>query len=284
MSEILTPFIILGVLGIVFALLLGFASRKFYVPVDRKVAEVREALPGANCGACGFPGCDGLANAIVNDGASLNSCPVGGAAVAERLGEIMGTDAGESSVKQVACVMCQGRKEYAKEKFKYQGIRDCRANNNLQGGSKACPDGCLGCGTCVDYCEFDAIHIIDGIAKVDEEKCVACKKCIDVCPRYIIQLKDYGQDVYVRCNSHEKGKEVRKYCSVGCIGCGICTKMCPDGFELDNNLAYFNNSPDLDPDKLRMAIDKCPTKAIYPGLEKKELENKKANSEEKVKA
>ncbi|MDY6065381.1 MAG: RnfABCDGE type electron transport complex subunit B [Finegoldia sp.] len=284
MSEILTPFIILGVLGIVFALLLGFASRKFYVPVDRKVAEVREALPGANCGACGFPGCDGLANAIVNEGASLNSCPVGGQAVADEIALIMGADGQSSSVKEVACVMCQGKPQYAKEKFKYKGIRDCRANNNLQGGSKACPDGCLGCGTCVDYCEFDALHIVNGVAKVDEDKCVACKKCIKVCPRHIIRMKDYNQDVYVRCNSHEKGKEVRKYCSVGCIGCGICTKMCPEGFELDNNLAYFNYDPSLDSEKVKMAIDKCPTKAIYPGLEQKEAQAQNKEVKEEAKA
>lgn len=275
---ILTPFIILGALGILFALLLGFASKKFEVQVDRRVLKVREMLPGANCGACGFPGCDGLADAIVNKGAPCNSCPVGGKETAEKLAAFMGADAVDSA-KQVACVMCQGTPEYATEKFKYKGIMDCRVNHNLQGGSKTCPDGCLGCGSCVDVCEFDAIHIVNGIALVDKEKCTSCKKCIEICPRNIIKLVDYDQDVYVRCNSHDKGKDVRQYCKVGCIACGICAKMCPDGFSVEDNLAHFNNAEGLDQEQVQKAVDKCPTKAIYPGLKIKE-EQAKAKAQE----
>lgn len=269
MNPILLAVILLGLLGIVFALILSFASRVFHVKVDRRISEVREALPGANCGACGFPGCDGLAAAIINDGAPITACPVGGPPLHARLAQMLGADAGES-IREVAVVRCQGKEAYSKDKFKYTGIRDCRANHALQGGSKVCSYGCLGCGSCVDVCAFDAIHIIDGVAIVDEDKCTACKKCISECPRELIVLKPYDQEVIVKCMNKDKGKFVRQACSVGCIACGICVKQCPDGFKLENNLSVFMPSDDLDPDQVQAAIDKCPTKCIHPGLVNKE--------------
>lgn len=269
MYPIIIAVVLLGGLGIIFAIILSFASRVFHVKVDRRITAVREALPGANCGACGFPGCDGLAAAIINDGAPITSCPVGGAPLAARLAEMLGAEAGDA-IKEVVVVRCQGNDIYSKDKFEYTGIRDCRANHALQGGSKVCAYGCLGCGSCVDVCAFDSMHIINGVAVVDEDKCTACKKCISACPRELIILKPYEQEVVVKCMSKDKGKDVRQACSVGCISCGICVKQCPDGFEITNNLSVFKPSPDLDPEQVQAAIDKCPTKCIHPGLVNKE--------------
>ena len=158
-----------------FGISLSLASKAFSIEIDPKVEEIRKALPGANCGACGFPGCDGLASAIAEGKAPVNACSVGGVPVAENIADIMGVNAAET-VRQVATVLCQGDCYKAKDKYIYSGIQDCRAQNILAGGSKSCSYGCLGCGTCKDVCEFDAIRIINGVAIIDKEKCTSCKK------------------------------------------------------------------------------------------------------------
>ncbi|WP_100065094.1 RnfABCDGE type electron transport complex subunit B [Miniphocaeibacter massiliensis] len=258
-NSILIALAVLGGLGILFAIILYVASRFFYVPVDERVEAVRGELPGANCGACGFPGCDGLAAAIINDDASLSSCPVGGADLTERLSELLGR-VGDAAAKKVAFVKCKGTEECAKSKFEYTGIRDCRVNASLQGGNKACSSGCLGCGTCVDVCQFDSIHILDGVAVVDREKCTACEMCIGICPRNLIELTPYDQDVYVLCNSQDKGKDVRSNCEVGCIGCKICEKECPvNAITVTNNLAYIDTDDCIN---CGMCIVKCPRDTI----------------------
>ena len=263
MMNIINPIIVLGGLGLLFGILLSVASNVFAVEVDPKVEAVRSALPGANCGACGFPGCDGLAKAIAEGRAPVTACPVGGAPVAEAVAEIMGVNAANVD-RNVATVLCQGDCEKAKEKFIYEGIQDCRAANIVQGGSKACSYGCLGCGTCKDVCEFDAIRIIDGIAVIDKDKCTACMKCIDVCPKAIIELVPYDNQYIVKCKSKDTGKEVRGKCTVGCIGCQICVKNCPeDAFTFENNLAKIDYEKCIN---CGICAEKCPTKAIYPGL------------------
>lgn len=264
-NTILTPVGVLGILAILFAILLGFASKVFHVPVDERIEAVRDELPGANCGACGFPGCDGLAAAIINDGASLSACPVGGEDLTSRLSTLLGMDA-DAADKKVAVVRCNGTKTNAKNKFEYEGIRDCRANAALQGGSKLCSKGCLGCGTCVDVCQFDAIHIVNGVAVVDREKCTACEMCINICPREIIDLVSYDQEVNVLCSSLDKGKEVRGNCSVGCIACKICERNCPvDAITISNNLAYIDEETCIN---CGMCVVKCPqdTIADYDGI------------------
>lgn len=273
--QIIIPVLVLTAIGVLFALILGFASNAFYVKVDPKVEAVREALPGVNCGACGFPGCDGLAAAIALEGAAVNSCPVGGAAAAGVIAKIMGVEAVESD-KEVAYVLCQGSDTYAEKKFDYIGLQDCRVEVTLQGGSKACTYGCLGCGTCVNVCPFDAIHIVDGVAVVDKDKCTACRKCVEICPRHIIAIYPYDQEVMVKCMSRDVGKTVRQVCKVGCIACGLCVRQCPDGFVLQDKIARFNNAPGLDPEAVANAIAKCPTKCIHPGLEQKEAKEKEA--------
>lgn len=267
MKEILNPMLVLGGLGFIFAVLLSIASQVFAVKIDPKVDEVRNALPGANCGACGYPGCDGLANAIVEGKAPVTACSVGGQVVAESLASIIGVNAANME-RNVATVLCQGDCDKAKDKYIYDGIKDCRAENILQGGSKACTYGCLGCGTCMDVCPFDAIYMENGIAVVDKDKCTACMKCIDVCPKSIIELVPYDNQYVVKCKSVDKGKEVRSNCTIGCIGCQICVKNCPvDAFTFENNLAKINYQVCIN---CGICASKCPTKAIFSNKENQE--------------
>ncbi|NLY20795.1 MAG: RnfABCDGE type electron transport complex subunit B [Tissierellia bacterium] len=288
MDTYIYPVLVLGLLGGLFAVLLQIASKVFEVKLDERVAAVLDALPGANCGACGFPGCEGLANAIVGGDAAVNQCPIGGQAVADNIADIMGVNAGEM-VKEVAVVLCNGTCEHAKDKYETREILDCRLMVDLADGQKTCSYGCLGGGTCEKVCDFDAIRIIDGIAVIDEEKCTACKKCISVCPKNLIELVPYSADTIVKCYSNDKAKDVRVNCSVGCTGCGICEKNCPEGaITIDNFLAK------IDYDKCTncgVCVAKCPSASIHsPDMEelraKEEAEKaaKKKAALEKAKA
>ncbi|MDO5713738.1 MAG: RnfABCDGE type electron transport complex subunit B [Tissierellia bacterium] len=259
-GDLLKAAIVLGVLGVVFGVALSIASRVFAVEMDPKVVKVLDALPGANCGACGFPGCEGLANAIAAGEAPVNACAIGGQEVADSVASIMGVNAGNID-RQVAVVHCQGTCDKAKDKYDFNGLIDCRLISDYVGGSKRCGSGCLGGGTCVAVCEFDAIHIIDGVAHVDKEKCVACMKCINICPKKIISLTPYKQKTEVKCSTHDIGKVVRQNCSIGCIACGLCEKNCPkDAIHVIDNLA------EIDYDKCincGICASKCPTGAIF---------------------
>ncbi len=259
MTNIINPVIVLGGLGLLFGVLLSIASKIFVVAVNPKVEEVLGILPGANCGACGYPGCAGCAAAIVEGQAPTTACTIGGAKVAAKVADAMGVNAGAFN-KKVAVVKCQGDCDKAKDKYIYQGIADCRIQSTLAGGQKECTYGCLGCGTCFDVCKFNAIRMIDGIAVVNKENCTACNACVVACPKNIIELIPYESTAVVKCMSQDKGKEVRGYCSVGCIGCQICVKNCPtDAFTFENNLARINYEKCID---CLICVEKCPTKAI----------------------
>lgn len=251
---------VVGGTGLVIGLLLGIASEKFKVPVDEKEVAVRELLPGNNCGGCGFAGCDALAKAIVAGEAPVGACPVGGPNVAAQIGEVMGVAAGDS-VKQVAYVKCAGTCEKAKTKYEYNGIQDCVAAMTAPGaGPKACTFGCTGFGSCVKACDFDAIRIVDGIALVDKEKCVACGKCVATCPKALIELIPYDAKYAVQCSSKEFGKDVKAVCSVGCIGCKMCTRVCEYGaITVENNNAHIDQSKCTGCGK---CAEKCPAKII----------------------
>lgn len=236
-----TAALIVGVVGLLIGVLLGVAGKFLAVPVDEKEVAVRELLPGNNCGGCGFPGCDGLAKAIANGEAPVSQCPVASADAKAQMAELMGQSL-EDAVKQVAFVHCAGTCEKSEYKYNYYGIHDCRKLALIPGhGDKACEFGCMGYGSCVKECQFDAIHIVNGVAVVDKDACVACGKCIKVCPNGLISLIPYEAKTAIGCASKEKGKAVKDACAAGCAGCGLCAKVCEAGaITMENNLPQFD--------------------------------------------
>lgn len=251
---------IVGAIGIFIGLFLGAAGIKFKVEADPKEEAVLNVLPGNNCGGCGFAGCSGLAAAIAKGEAPVNACPVGGDKVGAQIAQIMGVEA-ESSEPMVAFVHCQGDCEKTHEDYEYSGATDCRMVALVpNGGPKSCNSGCLGGGTCVAACPFDAIHIVNGVARVDKEKCKACGKCIAVCPRHLISLIPAGAREVVACSSVDKGPVTMKACTVGCIGCGLCVKACPaEAVKVENFHAIIDHEKCV---ACGACMEKCPRKAI----------------------
>lgn len=252
--------IIVGATGLIIGVLLGIAGEKLKVEVDERELFIRDELPGNNCGGCGFAGCDALAKAIANGEAEVGACPVGGSPVADKIAAIMGVAAGDT-VRTTAFVKCIGTCDKTKQDYEYTGVEDCKMVQLVPGsGPKSCKYGCMGYGSCVKVCPFDAIHIIDGIAKVDKEKCKACGKCIAECPNHIIELVPYEAKHLVQCSSKGKGKDVMQACSVGCIACKMCEKVCEfDAIHVVDNIAHINYEKCTYCGK---CAEKCPKKII----------------------
>ena len=259
-SAILTAVAVVGGVGLFLGLFLGVAANLFKVEVDEKEEAVLGALPGNNCGGCGFPGCSGLAAAIAKGEAPVNACPVGGETVGKVIAEIMGVEAGES-VRMTAFVKCAGTCDKTTQNYEYSGVQDCAMVKFVpDGGAKSCSHGCLGYGNCVKACPFGAISIQNGIAVIDKEKCKACGKCIATCPKNLIELIPYDAKQAVACNSKDKGTDVRVACKTGCIGCMICTKQCETGaITVENNVAKIDYSKCNGCGK---CAEKCPQKII----------------------
>ncbi len=251
MTEILIALAILGGMGLIFGLILAIASKVFYVQTDPRLEQLNEALPGANCGGCGYAGCAGYAEAVLRGEAPIGKCTSGGDDAAQKMAEIMGVKA-EKVARRVALVRCSGYKGVdsegkatgAKLKGDYEGIQDCLAATKVAGrGPLICKFGCLGFGNCTKVCQYDAIHIVDGVAKVDDEKCVGCMSCAAVCPRSLIVPVEYGKHVVIACASKAKGAVTIRGCTAGCIGCGLCQKICPhDAIHVEQNLATIDYS------------------------------------------
>ncbi len=246
MDVILIAVISLGAIGLVSAVVLYVASRKFAVHEDPRIGQVTAVLPQANCGGCGFPGCAGFAAACVKAGSLQGKlCPVGGQPVMEKVADILGL-APEASEPKVAVVRCNGRCEHRPHLTEYDGVRSCTIAHATYGGETGCSYGCLGCGDCVSACQFGAIRMNPetGLPEVDESKCTACGACVKSCPRRIIEPRPKGRNnrrVYVDCVNKDKGAIARKACAVACIGCGRCVKVCPfEAITLENNLAYID--------------------------------------------
>lgn len=265
MNLILFSLLTLGIIGAVAAVILFFVAKKFYVFEDPRIDEVEAALPAANCGGCGFPGCRGFADACVK-AESLDGllCPVGGQATMDSVASILGKTASVSA-PTVAVVRCNGTCENRPRNNDYDGVKHCFIAHNLYSGETNCSFGCLGFGDCEISCQFDAIKINPEtlLPEVDEDKCTSCGACVKACPKMLIELRKKGpksRRIYVSCRNEDKGHIARKGCTVACIGCGKCEKVCPhDAITITNNLAFIHD----DKCKLcRKCVEVCPTSAI----------------------
>ncbi len=258
MSVYFIPILLVCVVGIIAGIMLTVAARIMYVPVDERVDACLDALPGANCGGCGFAGCSDYAGAIV-DGAEITLCPVGGADVAAKLGAIMGIEA-TGGDGQYAVVRCGGYDNKTGKILEYKGVASCSANKSLYGGAGVCRYGCLGLGDCVRACKFNAIGVVNGVAWVDRENCTGCGACAKACPNNLIAMVPKKSLVYVACSSAEKGAVTKKECEAGCIGCKKCEKTCK--FEA---IRIIDNHAVIDADKCKncgLCARECPTGAI----------------------
>ena len=259
-TAIIVAAAVVGCVGVLIGFFLGVAGEKLAVEVDEREEAILGVLPGNNCGGCGYAGCTGLAPAIAKGEAPVGQCPVGGAPVAALIGEIMGIEA-DAGTRMVAFVKCSGNNEVSKSDYNYSGVMDCGAMAYVpNGGPKTCNYGCLGYGSCVKACPFDAIHIVNGIARVDREACKACSKCVETCPKHLIELIPYDAQYVVPCMSRDKGKVVMDACSAGCIGCHLCEKTCENGaITVTDNVASIDYSKCT---HCGACVAKCPKKVI----------------------
>ena len=264
MQAFIIPIAAAVAIALIAALLLSLAAKFMAVPVNETQAAIRAELPGANCGACGFAGCDDYAAALAEGGdVKTNLCVPGADAVAAAIAAILGQDA-EDVIEQVANVRCSGLCDVTKPEMDYQGLKTCAAAKGLFGGPGSCKYGCIGFGDCEWVCPYGAIQVCNGLAKVDREKCVGCGMCARTCPQHIIDIIPDVKRVYVACSSADKGAVTNKLCSAGCIGCKLCEKACKfDAVHVENNHAV------IDIDKCKncgLCAKACPKKVIkmYP--------------------
>lgn len=265
MNLILISLITLGLVGAVSAVILFFTAKKFHVFEDSRIDAVEEALPSANCGGCGFPGCRAFAEACVKAETMQGlNCPVGGAPTMENVASILGRTP-VINEPTVAVVRCGGTCDHRPRMNDYDGVQHCFIAHNLYSGETGCSFGCLGLGDCEVSCEFDAIKVnpVTKLPEVDEDKCTSCGACVKACPKLLIELRKKGpksRRIYVSCRNEDKGPIAKKSCDVSCIACGKCEKVCPhEAITITNNLAFIHD----DKCKLcRKCVEVCPTNAI----------------------
>lgn len=252
----------LGSMGLIFAALLAFAAQKLAVETDPRVEAIQEHLPGANCGACAYPGCAQFSEAVAKGEAPVNACIPGGADITAEISQVMGIAKPQAEERLVAALSCLGGNTVTKNKFDYVGVADCKAAMVYDGGFKACSFGCLGLGTCVAACPFEAMTMNnkEGLPEIDLAKCMGCSKCKNVCPKGVITMINGDTFHHVKCNSTAKGKEVRKVCEIGCIGCNICAKNCPiEAISMENSLAKIDS---YECNNCGVCVEKCPRNCI----------------------
>ncbi len=260
--NILYAFLIIASLGLALGVGLAVAAKKFAVKKDARAELINEVLPGANCGACGYPGCAGYADALSKGEAENGLCSPGGAKTTKAVADILGVDSSGVSEKMVAFVHCKGHEGVSKQDYEYMGITECNAAHMLFKGEASCKYGCHHLGTCMSVCPTDAIYRDEiGNIVVNPELCIGCKKCTLVCPTQVIKMIPYRGTHVVACNNRDKGAVVRKICSVGCIACKICEKKFPlSGCVVTDNLSVIDYS--VSNEEIEGAAAACPTKCI----------------------
>ena len=253
------PIIILSILGLVAGIVLSLAAKFMAVEVDDTVLKLREALPGANCGACGYAGCDEYAAKVASREAAANLCIPGGAKVSGELSEILGVEALEVD-NQKAILRCCGDYDTSEFVMEYEGPQTCEACNTFYRGRRSCTFGCLGFGDCVNVCKYGALSIENGLAVVNYDLCTGCGACSKKCPKQLFTMVPQKASVYVACSSTDKGALTRKVCKAGCIGCMKCQKTCQYGaITVENNLATIDQSKCT---ACGECVEVCPTKCI----------------------
>ncbi len=263
----IAPLLFMAGIGLLLGITIALANIFFSVKTDPRIEEVEDMLPGANCGGCGFAGCNAFAKAVVLDAVEPQKCPVCSKEEAENIASHMGMSV-EFDTPYVALVKCCGDNSDSPERALYNGVTDCSAALLVAGATKSCQHGCLGMATCARACPFNAIEIDEKrhIAIVHPELCVGCGKCVSVCPRNLIDMVPKSAPVHILCSSPEKAVLQKKACSKGCIGCRKCSKLDPESIKMDGFLAvmdYDNYSTNTE------IIDVCPVHCIYPSLEEK---------------
>jgi len=263
MSPVLIAVLVLCAIGAVCALLLVIASKYMAVPVDEMFPAIRGCLPGANCGACGYAGCDGYAAALAaGEETKTNKCVAGGQDVAKAVASVMGVSF-EAVAEVNAFIHCRGNCGNTCKKVEFQGDHTCASAKLLFGSDGACRFGCIGYGDCAAVCPERAINIVNGMAHINDVRCMGCGACARTCPQHLIEILPKQIEVLVACSSHDRGPAVKKACSAGCIGCGLCTKKCPEGA-----ITLVDNVARVDHDKCTgcgTCASVCPSKCILRG-------------------
>lgn len=264
----LTPLyaiLVVGVIALVLGLVILVIFKLFHVEVDEREEEINELLPGANCGGCGYSGCQGYASALAQGtDTDLTKCTAGGQETVNLLATYFGQEAG-AFIPKVARVHCQGSQDKVQVRYEYTGSQDCRTASQLFGGPNSCSFGCVGYGDCRRACDYGAITIENGLARIDSSKCIACGACVLACPRNLIRIEPKYTDLFtVNCSNPLPGKESRKACDISCIGCTLCVRNCPEeAISMQGSLAVIDQEKCIQCGK---CLEVCPTKAIVKGL------------------
>lgn len=254
---------VLAALAVATGYVLGWANRRFHVEVDPKVEAVLNALPGANCGGCGFVGCSEYAEALARGETEVTLCAPGGTGTAQMLADILGIEVGETFPYR-AVLHCSANQDQRLHRTDYRGEQTC-ASANLIAGVQGCTYGCLGLGDCVEACEYGAIQIINGLSTIDYDKCVGCKACARACPRNLITMAPFKAErmLVVACSNQDAAADVRAVCEVGCLGCKACIRVAPDLITMDGALPTINyDNYDPTDDLLEKVLEKCPRKRL----------------------